>query len=110
MNLEEFHRSKTVGIIAVLALALAIAIALWLQFGDNTSSIKREISQANYCVSNADCKVVTGQCPFGCYIPVNTSEGDRIEEIVGAYQSTCIYSCIEYKGVDCIDRKCVVRE
>lgn len=93
----------------VLAVALIAVGAVWYFSRNEVSSIKREIGKANHCETNADCKVITGQCPFGCYIPVNVAEGDRIEVMVDAYESDCAYSCLEYKGVDCVDRQCRVR-
>lgn len=92
-----------------LAFVLVAAIFFWVRYHNEVATINREIAKANYCQSNADCKVVTGQCPFGCYIPVNNTQGDRIEGLVNAYQSSCTYSCLEYKGIDCVDNKCQVR-
>ncbi len=103
-------KSRKRTLLLLLGAAVVIAVGLWYRFGDEVSAVKREIRQANYCETNADCKVITGQCPFGCYIPVNVSQGDRIEVMVDAYQSACTYSCAEYKGVDCVDRRCQVRQ
>ncbi len=68
--------------------------------------IKQQIAEANYCETPADCIDVGGKCPFDCYIFVNSSEVDRMKEMVDGYESTCTYSCLAISGVDCVSNRC----
>ena len=78
--------------------------------------IQREIDKANRCETTADCaQAGAGICPFGCYVHVHKDEVARIQAMMVEYQQTprenaCMYSCIEYPGVDCIKGSCVLRE
>lgn len=69
--------------------------------------IEMKIKEANYCQTKNDCIELQGQCPFGCYVYVNKSEGERIKNLIDSYESTCIYGCIESSGYDCLENKCV---
>lgn len=75
------------------------------------SFIKKEITKANYCQTNDDCKMVAvSKCPFGCYVHVNKNEASRIETLLNKYESNCAYSCIEYPGVSCVANTCQLNE
>jgi len=71
--------------------------------------IKSAIKRANYCVVDSDCGVIPAQCPFGCYVAVNKDDIPAIEKMVKSYKSNCTYSCVEIKGVGCVDNKCQMR-
>lgn len=69
--------------------------------------IKKEITKTNYCEVASDCQMVAqSQCPFGCYIHVNKNEATRIGKLLEGHESNCMYMCIEFKGVDCINNTC----
>jgi hypothetical protein len=72
-------------------------------------NIALAIQEANYCESKNDCAMAAvSACPFGCYILVNQSRVQEIQQLVNSYQSRCEYSCIEIKGFDCIANKCEI--
>lgn len=69
--------------------------------------IKREISKANYCEVASDCQLaITGKCPFDCYTYVNKNEAARIRKMIEGYESRCVYQCVEFKGIECINNIC----
>lgn len=68
--------------------------------------VKQSIEKARYCEAKADCAQVQSKCPFGCGIFVNKNEAERINTIIDAYESRCIYQCVIVKGYDCINNKC----
>lgn len=70
--------------------------------------IKQELAKANYCESVSDCVDVGAKCPFGCYLYVNKDEAPRLKPMIEGFQSTCQYSCIAIKGVECVQNKCQV--
>lgn len=72
------------------------------------AEIKREIAEANYCEAHADCVDVDSKCPFGCYTHVNKAEAGVIREMIHAFQSTCAYACIQFTGVKCQNKKCIL--
>lgn len=69
--------------------------------------IKAAIEEANYCETDADCIQLAGQCPFGCYIYVNKKEAGRVKAMVEAYQSNCVYGCIEAPDYRCVGGQCL---
>ena len=99
----------------ILLLAMLISVFLLsgcLQSGtDKTeSSIKAEIEKANYCEVKDDCTIITGECPFGCYIVLNKKEVSHIQSLVNSYKSNCIYECTQVFNHDlikCENNKCV---
>jgi hypothetical protein len=96
--------------ITMLLLAAGILMRLF-SFSNqgHEERIKREIVKANYCEVAADCQMAAqSACPFGCYIFVNKNEAARIGALIEGYQSTCMYSCIQFQGVDCINNTCQV--
>ena len=70
-------------------------------------SIQNEIDAANYCTVKEDCAYVGSQCPFGCYIYVNSAEADRIKGMLDSYESKCAYGCIACSDFDCVDGRCL---
>ncbi|MCK6462748.1 MAG: hypothetical protein L6Q29_02935 [Candidatus Pacebacteria bacterium] len=70
--------------------------------------IKRAIKETQYCEVKSDCAQVQSKCPFGCYTFVNKKDADRIQAFIDSYESTCIYSCVELAGYDCVNNKCEV--
>lgn len=70
--------------------------------------IKQELVKANYCEIASDCTDVGAKCPFGCYLYVNNVEAPRLKKMVEGFSSTCQYSCIAIKGVECVRNTCKV--
>lgn len=109
INLNKYQK-------ATIILILIVGISLvWVMFFSRQTQeryIKNEIGKANYCEVASDCQMVSqAQCPFGCYVHVNKNEAGRIGKLLEDYQNTnhrtsCIYSCIEFKGVGCINSTC----
>lgn len=100
---------STISIISISTLCL-----IWFFFSDVNNKeqyIKKEINEANYCQVVSDCQMVTeSKCPFGCYVFVNKNESTRIGELLEEYESNCAYSCIEFKGVECVSNSCQILE
>ena len=105
---------KTIIILIILVAGVGLA---WFSFFSPKAQeryIKNEITKANYCEVVSDCQMVAqSQCPFGCYIHVNKNEATRIGELLENYKNgeasrgySCMYSCIEFKGVGCVNNSC----
>jgi hypothetical protein len=103
---------KTIIILIILGASAGFA---WFSFFSPKAQerhIKKEITKANYCEVASDCQMVAqSQCPFGCYVHVNKNEVGRIGKLFEDYQNTsygasCMYSCIEFKGVECVNNTC----
>lgn len=77
-------------------------------FGSKEGEIKQAIIDAGYCNVSTDCEVLYAECPFGCHAPVNKKEADKIRMMLDSYESTCIYSCIQIQGVECVENKCQI--
>lgn len=101
-------RTKILIIILLFAGTLGAAYFADSYF-DEEKKIKKEIEKAGYCEADPDCEIVPAQCPFGCFVGINKKEVSRIKDLVDDYESTCVYSCIEVKGVECVNKKCQVK-
>jgi hypothetical protein len=84
----------------------AIIIAIILLAGCTQAQIQKEIQKANYCNNVEECVNIGSKCPFGCDIHVNEKEAERIRQLVGSYESNCVYGCAECE-VQCVNNKCV---
>ena len=98
-------------LIGLVAVAVVAAGVVYWQRSDPQKALEREVAAANYCTEDADCEVVTGACPLGCWFAVNKAEAGRIQSRMDEFQaqSTCTYSCIALEGVTCVSGKCEVR-
>ena len=93
---------------------IGAGLVVWAAFFSNTASstaqerkIKTEIAKANYCETASDCIMVAqSQCPFGCYVHVNKKQAARIKNSLENYKSNCIYQCIPFVGVECVNNTC----
>src|SRR5688572_7441112 len=116
-------RQKTLIIAGLCVLAAAAAWAAFFRSpGDGEMEltrderrIQREIDRANRCATASDCaQAAAAICPFGCYVHVHKDEVERISSMLVEYQktgaSTCMYSCIEYPGVDCVSGRCELKQ
>lgn len=88
-----------------LLLALAV-LTLAACTVSSEETILQQIEEANYCTVAEDCVFVGSKCPFGCYIYANTAEATHIQTLVDGFESSCVYSCIQSFGVDCVSNKC----
>lgn len=103
-------RIRTIIYMKHLPLSLIAIVALTgCTSASGEKVIQHAIDEANYCDTEADCVMVGSKCPFGCYIYSNAKESDRMTKMIDAYESTCVYSCLENFGVDCINNKCEPR-
>ena len=103
---------KAIIILIILAVGTGLVWFAFFSPKAQERNIKKEIIKANYCEVATDCQMVAqSQCPFGCYIHVNKNEATRIGELLKNYKNnergySCMYSCIEFKGVECVNNSC----
>ncbi|MFH1457491.1 MAG: hypothetical protein ABIF17_05335, partial [Patescibacteria group bacterium] len=72
------------------------------------SYIDYQIAGANYCEQDKDCVFAGTKCPFGCGITVNSSEAERITNLVYSFPSTCEYDCSQTIKTACLQGRCEV--
>ncbi|MFH1505779.1 MAG: hypothetical protein ABIE94_02210 [archaeon] len=94
-------------LVIVLGIILIIFLANSLTGISEEDRIKAEIKAANYCDTKDDCGNAGSQCPFGCDVPVNKAEIDKIKGLIASYDSNCIYSCVQLLDIDCVNSRCV---
>lgn len=70
--------------------------------------LKAKFKKAAVCEKDEDCTVLTGKCPFGCYISVNITQKKEIQEDLDNFKPECGYYCRPNDGAMCQDNKCVV--
>jgi len=119
------NRIFTLLILGVLLVAAGAAWAVFfrkpaapLGYSPEVQRIMEEIDKANHCKTTDDCvQAAAAVCPFGCYVHVHKDEAERIGKMIADYQRTgqaggqaCMYSCIEYPGVECASGKCLLKE
>lgn len=71
-------------------------------------SIKKEIETASHCESDTDCRVLDSKCPFGCFVAINRSETERIDQLIDGFNSTCDYKCMKSFGATCQENSCKI--
>ncbi|MFH2005752.1 MAG: hypothetical protein ABI333_04105 [bacterium] len=79
--------------------------------GPTADDIRSEIAAAGYCDVPADCVSVGAYCPFGCTIPVNDAEEERIRNLILDFYDAhpgeqCMYDCLPTNGFDCVEGSC----
>jgi hypothetical protein len=89
----------------------ALLACTLLACGPTADDIRAEITAAGYCDAPADCVSVGAYCPFGCQIPVNAEEEERIRNLILDYYDAhpgeqCMYDCIGTAGFDCVEGSC----
>jgi hypothetical protein len=66
------------------------------------------------CTTAADCTIVTGSCPFGCFVPVTKASreatvaklsalGDKLDK----EGNRCVYRCMSPPVEACVEGRCV---
>ena len=72
------------------------------------ANISKQIQEAAYCESDSDCVAIKSGCPFGCAVPINIDNKDRIKSLINSYPSTCVHSCQGAEISVCVDNKCEI--
>jgi hypothetical protein len=93
--------------ISAVSLVVVVIFSVFFFFSGEEEKIKQAIEKAKYCKQKEDCVKIPSQCPFGCWVVVNKNESERIQGMIDSYESECVYGCVELKGYDCIDNKCI---
>ncbi|MEI8364163.1 MAG: hypothetical protein WCF78_01770 [archaeon] len=99
-------------LIATIVIIIGVLIFLFCT-GPSEKKVNQEIKNANFCSISDDCTHIGGSCPFGCTILINKNEETRIRDLISEYHknklsfSTCVYNCLQLKGIACVDNKCV---
>ena len=99
-------------LIAVIVIIIGVLIFLFCT-GPTEKKVNQEIKNANFCSTLDDCVDIGGSCPFGCTILINKNEETRIRDLISEYYKnkiglgTCVYDCLQLKGITCVDNKCV---
>ena len=66
----------------------------------------------NYCEKDSDCGYFVGECPLGCYIPLNVKYIDVASRITTNFvnhlwdDKRCVYNCLLMNKAVCNDYKC----
>jgi hypothetical protein len=65
------------------------------------------------CAAASDCAIVSGSCPFGCYVPVRKGAASevtaKLEELGGRLDKAghrCVYRCMGPPAPACVDQRC----
>jgi hypothetical protein len=91
----------------IILISSLIIISLFLIACTPTEKqVRRQLDSANYCKVAADCLNVGPACPFGCQVYINKAEETKVNKLLEAYNSKCVYGCLACPGVECIDGKC----
>lgn len=104
--IRRWQKSDTKAAIGLRVVLAVVAAGLFSSQTIKEGHIKREISKANYCETEADCSDAGSQCPFDCYAYVNRQEAGRISGLISSFRSTCVYSCLACPTVACEEHRC----
>jgi hypothetical protein len=65
------------------------------------------------CKAASDCALVSGSCPFDCYVPIAKASEHEVRAKLDALAARldkagnrCMYGCISSPGVECVDGRC----
>jgi hypothetical protein len=65
------------------------------------------------CKSASDCAIVSGSCPFDCYVPIAKAGEREVRAKLDALSARldkagnrCMYGCISSPEVECVDGRC----
>lgn len=86
-------------------------ILLFLSFfacGVSEDRTQAKLDAMNYCEEAADCVDVGGECPFGCYILVNTAEAAAAESLLDRHDEACVYDCAGPTEILCEAGRCTM--
>lgn len=71
------------------------------------------VAERQACANAAECSIVPGSCPFGCFIPVTrVAEGevkkelDRLGERLDRAGHRCVYRCMAPPVAACVEGRC----
>ena len=78
----------------------------------NADEVKSLFEWFNYCEKDSDCWYFVGECPLGCYIPLNVKYIGVASNIVTNFvnhlwdDERCVYNCLLMNKAVCNDYKC----
>lgn len=78
----------------------------------NADEVKSFFEWFNYCEKDSDCWYFVGECPLGCYIPLNVKYIGVASNIVTNFvnhlwdDERCVYNCLLMNKAVCNDYKC----
>jgi hypothetical protein len=65
------------------------------------------------CSTSRDCSIVTGACPFDCYVPAATADVPAVTQKLGELGDRlrragqrCVYRCMNQPAAACVDGRC----
>jgi hypothetical protein len=71
------------------------------------------VSSHQSCSSAADCTIVTGSCPFGCFVPVTKASREETLAKLGSLGERldkaghrCVYRCMSPPTEACVQGRC----
>lgn len=70
------------------------------------SAMRQALAEANYCETTDDCAMITGVCPFDCYVLMNKAQSGAIMAKLSTYETNCTYSCMRAPAYECTEKKC----
>lgn len=68
--------------------------------------IEARLEDMNHCEQAEDCVDIGGECPFGCYILVNSEEAETAERLLRRHAETCMYDCVAPGPIECVAGRC----
>lgn len=83
---------------------------------DAKEEFRSFVAARQACTSPAECTIVTGSCPFGCFVPVAKSSevavvsklgelGDRLDKA----GHRCVYRCMSPPEATCLEGRCAAK-
>jgi len=71
------------------------------------------VASRRACKASSDCALISGSCPFDCYVPIAKTEErevraklDSLAARLDKAGSRCVYSCIGPPEVECVNGSC----
>lgn len=87
-------------------LALAAILLAGCSSPSAEEAMRQALADANFCEEESDCALLTGVCPFDCWVMVNESQSGAIAAQLAAYETDCTYSCMPAPDYECRAGKC----
>jgi len=71
------------------------------------------VAEHQSCGAASDCAIVSGACPFGCYIPAAKSSAEQVKaklselgERLEKAGARCVYRCMSPPAPACVAGRC----
>lgn len=78
---------------------------------DERKTINSYIQDSKQCQTDADCKLVFLDCPFGCGTAINSESVEKVQSMVDDYNKNscygCDYDCAYLTEVKCVENACI---